>query len=182
MQVLYVVAMMAVFVLCLALLSTARRILRSSPLESGQLALSSIQDFGWSDDEERIEVHPVQTKISPIEATQEEEWDENFEVLEAKAVEVETISAAQVAPVEELPVAAEKIAPAPIAPAVMAGAEPIEVEAVEAPRLSRFRKPSRRTYNYALECLLLGISAWVLIQTQRSNMQHRQPQRSRDVA
>ncbi len=31
----------------------------------------------------------------------------------------------------------------------------------------RLPKPTRKTYNYALECALLGISALVLIQTQR---------------
>jgi hypothetical protein len=178
MQILYVVGMMAVFVLCLALLSTARRILRSSPLESGQLALSSIQDFERSDDEGFIEVHTVNA-ISPIEDT-EVQWGEDFEGFEAKAVEAETPAVARELPAQEAPVAAEEIALVPNAPIVAVAEEAVETGPAEAPRAVSFRKSSRRTYNYALECVLLGVSAWVLIQTQRSNMQHRQPHHSSD--
>ncbi|MGA9957258.1 MAG: hypothetical protein WBQ06_03185, partial [Acidobacteriaceae bacterium] len=40
MQILYGTAMAAIFMLCLVLLWTARRILRSSPLTSGQFSLA----------------------------------------------------------------------------------------------------------------------------------------------
>jgi hypothetical protein len=48
------------------------------------------------------------------------------------------------------------------------------------PKWARFHKPSRQTYNYALECVLLGVSAWVLIRTQRSTLRLRAPQSARD--
>jgi hypothetical protein len=44
MEILYVTTMVAIFVLCLALLVTARRILRSSPLTNGDLSISSVYE------------------------------------------------------------------------------------------------------------------------------------------
>lgn len=50
MEMLYVTTIAAILVLCTALLFTARRVLRSSPLSSGELALAGIYDGPPADD------------------------------------------------------------------------------------------------------------------------------------
>jgi len=180
MQILYVIAMLAVFVLCVALLSTARRILRSSPLQSGQLALSSIQDdITWSDDDDLVEIRPVGRKMSSLKASEDDDWNSDSEMDElpvAEEIEIPEVVAFEAAPIEPEPIAVEQTISSPITDVQ----ETSTFSAAEEPHTQRFRMPSRKTYNYALECLLLGVSAWVLIQTQRSNMQQRIPHSSRD--
>lgn len=176
MQILYGFAVLAVFVLCVALLSTARRILRASPLESGQLALSSIQDFDRSDDDGLMEIHAVEAPSHP-EETPSIEWKDDLEE--------ENLPQAHEVEISELTIG-ETAASQPSSAAFVQAMSPLPVDNLEIVSESeeqdtfRFRKPSRRTYNYALECLLLGISAWVLIQTQRTNMQQRVSHSSRD--
>lgn len=179
MQILYVIAMLAVFVLCVALLSTARRILRSSPLASGQLALSSIQDdISWSDDDDLVEIRPVATRMSSLRAS-EDDWNSDSDIDElpvADEIELPELVTAQTAQIETEPIVLGQT----MSSSTVAVQETSNISAAEEPQTHRFRKPSRKTYNYALECLLLGVSAWVLIQTQRSNMQQRMPHSSRD--
>jgi len=175
MQILYVIAMLAVFVLCFALLSTARRILRTSPLESGQLALSSIQDFDRPDDDGLMEIHAVET-LSHQEETSSTEWNEDIQeedLPQAHEVEISEQIIAETA--QPLPSSATSVQPIS-----SSNAEDLEIVSESEQDIFRFRKPSPRTYNYAFECLLLGISAWVLIQTQRSNMQPRASHSSQD--
>lgn len=176
MQILYIAAMIAVFVLCIALLSTARRILRSSPLSSGQLALARPYDFSRPE-ENRPDRHMQDqeetfssTEASPIEW--ETAIDEPLPVsIEA---EEEILPAVSAAPAEPVQPAAVPSMPDFAAARTFETPEPRKLFGIRMPR------PSRRTYNYALECLLLGVSAWVLIQTQRSNMQQSIPQPSHD--
>ncbi|MEO6829212.1 MAG: hypothetical protein ABI164_05340, partial [Acidobacteriaceae bacterium] len=59
----------------------------------------------------------------------------------------------------------------PAAPTVLAFSELAELELPATPartsKWGRFPKPTRQAYNYAFECLLIGVSAWVLFKTQR---------------
>ncbi|HWF66104.1 MAG TPA: hypothetical protein VN670_02295 [Acidobacteriaceae bacterium] len=178
MQLLYVLAIIAVFVLCIALLSTARRILRSNPLQSGQLALSSIRDFDRPEDDDLIEIHAVETRMSSVEAAPDE-WDSDLDELpDEEEIEVSPVIIAETTQIEVAsPVPVHSVPSAPIE-----DSHPILTtsETSEPSRPFHFHKPSRRAYSYALECLLIGVSAWVLIQTQRSNMQQRVPNSSRN--
>jgi hypothetical protein len=93
MEILYVTTMAAIFVLCLALLFTARRILRSSPLSSGELALSGIYETQMPGDavEEPAEVSDAPTFKQTVRdrldsvvsraATQEQEHVESEPVM-----------------------------------------------------------------------------------------------------
>lgn len=181
MQLLYVLAIIAVFVLCIALLSTARRILRSNPLQSGQLALSSIRDFDRPEDDDLIEIRAVETRMSSAEAAPVE-WDSDLDELPAvEEIEVSPVIIAETTQIEVAsPVPVHSVPSASIEDSHPILTAPETSEPSEPSRPFRFRKPSRQAYNYALECLLIGISAWVLIQTQRSNMQQRVPNSSRN--
>src|SRR6185437_7100861 len=178
MQLLYVLAIIAVFVLCIALLSTARRILRSNPLQSGQLALSSIRDFDRPEDDDLIEIHAVETRMSSVEAAPDE-WDSDLDELpDEEEIEVSPVIIAETTQIEVAsPVPVHSVPSAPIedSPPILTTSETSEPS-----RPFHFHQPSRRAYRYALECLLIGVSAWVLIQTQRSNMQQRVPNSSRN--
>lgn len=166
MQILYVFAIVAVCVLCLALLSTARRILRSSPLASGQLALSSIYDVEQAEfAEDYAEQAPATVLLPAFDAQAESDFAIDAAVLNEnvlpEAVPVEVFHSAT--PLEM-----------PVAPQIHAFApETGASEPIPAPRRSRRAQPSRRGYNYALECMLIGVSAWVLIKTQRGATQYR---------
>lgn len=93
MEILYVTTMAAIFVLCLALLFTARRILRSSPLSSGELALSGIYETQMPRDtiEESAEANDTATFKQSVRdrldsvvfraATQEQEHVESEPVM-----------------------------------------------------------------------------------------------------
>lgn len=183
MEILYVLAIIAVFVLCIALLSTARKILRSSPLSSGQLGLARIHSPELSEVEDFDEMESLDQPLSrakPLvrteagfvpstEAAGDILWENELPVAIADSTVARqalppAAAAPGVAALVSMPTAAACFDPPQFEP--VAGASP-------ASRWARFRKPSRRTYNYALECALLGVSAWVLIRTQRSMVRNR---------
>lgn len=184
MQILYVLAAIAVFVLCIALLSTARKILRSSSSSSSHLGLACIQgpqlsDDDFSDRDTQDWPAPANVPVVRMEAgyatpapTLDETFFENeLPAAAHPAVAEPVVVQAQAAAFLSLPTALEF-------PGVRA-AFPQEPEVAPAPgkaktsKWARFPKPSRRAYNYAIECALLGVSAWVLIRTQRSMERNR---------
>ncbi len=169
MEILYVIAIVAVFVLCLALLSTARKILRSSPLSSGHLALSRIYDVERPGEESQEEER-VERSVSGLD----------FKHAGSNHVVIDRVAIAEIAVPEAI------LANTIVAEPLLAVAMPkqSEIKDVSArPRMdktARSRKPPRRVYNYALECLLIGVSAWVLVKTQRSTLRYSSRPSSRD--
>lgn len=185
MQILYGTAMTAIFMLCLVLLWTARRILRSSPLTSGQLSL--VPAYASINDSESS------TEIDYAEMAQ---FDLEPEVAEISTslldpIALEMMASANSVATESMttPIEAEIREPMQAAMETPAQAE-VLVEAADivsepdAKRSGRFTKHLPHGYNYMLEGLLLGISVFVLIRTQRSNWRyhHRSLQSSDQVA
>lgn len=181
MEIMYVIAIVAVFVLCLALLSTARRILRSSPLASGSLTLSSPYDEEHFDaiqasdylQEEEMALSNFKARNADYSDSGETPSDKNNVVTHA-AIETAR-DEFNTQPVLNSPIAGDDVAVDKYESAMTYDSHAEEVE-----EGSRVQKSSRRTYNYALECLLLGISAWVLIKTQQSNLRYRLPRAHQD--
>ncbi|MES2222836.1 MAG: hypothetical protein V4587_17940 [Acidobacteriota bacterium] len=186
MQILYGTAMAAIFILCLALLWTARRILRSSPLTSGGLAFAGLHGA-----------------IDPIESSSETDYAEIAQYdLEPEVTEISTrlidpavlerISSpirANAEPMSEPMIAQtyeamQIVTEIPELPAVEALIDAEELASKpEAKHRGRFSKHLPKGYNYMLEGLLLGISVFVLIRTQRSTWRyHRALQSSDQVA
>ena len=197
MQVFYIVAVVAVFVLCVALLSTARRILRSSPLAGGELGLGRIYDAepeaGHADEDTVENIHSDQSPS--VEADRREFGDRDFEVAEREPEPVRAYGLHREIHAEvavPLPIAPPPITNfAEVAPVAMdfdsfeaAYMHASEYQADErqistgSEKSGRFHlpRPSRQTYQYALECLLLGVSAYVLVRTQQSNIKLRSQQ------
>jgi hypothetical protein len=187
MQILYGAAMTAIFMLCLVLLWTARRILRSSPLASGQLSLvpayASIDDSQSSTEIDyaemaRFDLEPEVAAIStslldPIALEM---------MASANSIATETVTAPIAEQIQE-PMQAVAATPAhPQTEVVIEAAD--RVAEPEAKRTGRFSKRLPLGYNYMLEGLLLGVSVFVLIRTQRSNWRyhHRSLQSSDQVA
>jgi len=52
-------------------------------------------------------------------------------------------------------------------------AMPAEPKRGWAARLALLPRPTRRAYGYAFECILIGISAWALVKTQRSTQKYK---------
>jgi hypothetical protein len=167
MQILYITAIVAVSVLCLALLSTARRILHATPSTGSAMALGN-----------------APTMTVPF-GTAEEDWDYAesssdktrglFEDEDLLPEELEARPAAAPVIVLEEPrpafLAHEAAAPAAAAvvPAPMETA-PLQptLEELEAPAAAeKTGATPRRFFTCALECALIGVSAWVLIRTQK---------------
>ncbi len=166
MQILYVLAMIAVFVLCIALLSTARRILKSPALASGQLGLSRVAELDLAVEE------PVSRRSTDSMTAAYENEPVSLRAAEEMAY-AEIFEPAPAMPAVVLEVA-EPLGSIPAPQAYTEGPEePLAQKTSALSRLShavRSHKPSRRTYNYALECALLGVSAWVLIKTQQGTL------------
>jgi hypothetical protein len=196
MQILYITCIVAVFVLCLALLSTARRILGSSPLASGQLGIAGVPMEAPTFHESRMDSEPVQMRSALAETAYDAPYiplDESMlTAREAKVFAAPETAETLVAASEEEPLrsaevwaASETATPETAAcetPAseMPASATPTaEVPVAEIPETVTQAGP-RRSYNYALECLLLGLSAWILIQTQRDTLRVRAGHSSRD--
>jgi hypothetical protein len=175
MEILYVIAIVAVFVLCLALLSTARRILRSSPLSSGQLSLSRSHDVEQPEEESLEDIRAEERSIPESDA----------EYVGSRLVTANLTMAETALPIA---VPATTIVAEPIPAIGPSMAFPMEEKPANQNVCARphtnnaagIRKPSRRAYNYALECLLLGVTAWVLIKTQQSTSRYSSRRSSRD--
>jgi hypothetical protein len=170
MEILYGSGIFAVVVLCLALLSTARRILRSSPMSNAQFGTTRMYEVTPAEQEMMDEISSARILAPTVEALHIETAAALYSPMVLERVEAVS---AQAMEEEEEPLPAEMFYQA---------AEPIEPEQSWASRWMRIPKPTRQTYNYALECLLIGVSAWILIKTQRETLQLRStlPALSRD--
>lgn len=218
MEILYVVGMIAVFVLCLALFSTARRILRSSALSNGQFGASRMYDVESPEDETSEELSSTKMDTPALKAIfgrsnvakNDFALMDDFDVIEAPKAEspmaesaiartamIEPVMAESVVPEVVSPetitaattwttaiVEEESVMAAYVPPAIPSWAEKLadedDFEQPQTNNWTRFRNPSRQKYNYALECLLLGVSAWVLLRTQRGTLRYRLSQTASD--
>jgi hypothetical protein len=170
MEILYVIGMIAVFVLCLVLFSTARRILGTSSLSIAQVVGS--RTYGGMRLESDMLEDVSSARVIPTD----------------EAVRFESSLAIDEPLLFETTARTAFIAPAPPASSIDS-ATPGWIEEDELPEIAEppqkskwswLPKPTRQTYNYALECALLGVSAWLLIRTQQDAMRNRSTQSSRN--
>ena len=186
MQILYGTAMAAIFMLCLVLLWTARRILRSSPLTSGQLSLARLHEAI-----ERIDVSTEPTETDYAEIAQFDIEPEVAEIstslldpiaLEMMASASSVANETMAAPIEaQIQEPMQTALETPAAPQMEVLVEAADVIAEpETKRSGRFAKHLPHGYNYMLEGLLLGVSVFVLIRTQRSNWRYQRSLQSSD--
>ncbi|MHB1672705.1 MAG: hypothetical protein ACYCSP_00495 [Acidobacteriaceae bacterium] len=183
MDLLYGTTMSAIFVLCLVLLWTARRILRSSPLTSGELSLARLHQ---AIDRSELPIEPDYAAIAQfdIEPTVAEISPSLIDPVAMEMMaskqrpEIETVAEPMQAPIQ----AAVETAAQPQMDSQLADvAERSEVSAQpEAKRDGRIAKHLPHGYNYLLEGLLLGVSVFILLRTQRSMWRHQQSLRSSD--
>ena len=179
MQILYGTAMAAIFMLCVVLLWTARRILRSSPLTSGQFSLAGAQapiyvsDIDAETDYAEIAQFDLEPEVTEISTS----------LIDPMALEM-MASASSVA---NEPIAAqvqEQVQAAMETPTLLQAEVLVEAADVvaepEVKRGGRFTKHLPHGYNYMLEGLLLGVSVFVLIRTQRSNWRYQRSLQSSD--
>jgi hypothetical protein len=187
MQILYGAAMTAIFLLCLVLLWTARRILRSSPLTSGQLSLSpayasaALDESYTETDYAEIAQFDLEPEVAEISTSLLDPIAMEM-MASANSVATETMTRPIATPIQESMQAAVESA-ALAQTEVLVEAADIVPEA-DAKRTGRFTKYFPHGYNYMLEGLLLGVSVFVLIRTQRRTWryQHRSLQSSDQVA
>jgi hypothetical protein len=183
MQILYGTAMAAIFMLCVVLLWTARRILRSSPLTSGELSLGRLHesidrsDFSTETDYAEIAQFDLEPEVAEISTSLMDPIA--LEMLaSANSVANETICAPIAAQIQE-PMQASVETPAQPQKDMLVEAADVVAEP-ETKRSGKFTKHLPHGYNYMLEGLLLGVSVFVLIRTQRSNWQYQRSLRSSD--
>lgn len=183
MQILYGTAMAAVFMLCLVLVWTARRTLRSSPLASGELSISRLHEAI-----ERIELSTVTGGAEVAQFDLEPEVAEiNTSLLEPIALEMmpspssfenETMTEPVADQITE-PMQAAMETPAFQYTDVNFEAADVIAEP-ETQDEERFTNNLAHGYNYMLEGLLLGLSVFVLIRTQRSTWRYQRSLHSSD--
>lgn len=195
MQILYGTAMAAIFMLCLVLFWTARRILRSSPITSGaELSLTRLNEVI-----ERIDVSTESTKTDYAEIDYAEtdyadisKFDIEPEVAEISTNLLNPIALEMMASASDVanevtpplfaaqlqePVQAFMETPAP--PQMDVTFEAADMAAdPETNRSEKLTKHLPHGYNYLLEGLLLGVSVFVLIRTQKSNWRYQRSLRS----
>lgn len=183
MQILYGTAMAAIFMLCVVLLWTARRILRSSPLASGQLSLGRLHemtdrsDFSTETDYAEIAQFDLEPEVAEISTSLLDPIALEM-MASASSVANETMAAPIEAQIQE-PMQAAMETPAPAQIDAITEAAAVVAEP-EAKRSGRFAKHLPHGYNYMLEGLLLGVSVFVLIRTQRSNWRYQRSLQSSD--
>ena len=172
MEILYVTTMAAVFVLCLALLWTARRILQSSPLTSGELSLTRVDetidrnDLSAQPDFVEIALSHYEPEISQISPN----------LIDPVALEMMASEQAMAEPIQTPEMPLTDVHLTEMSESSEVPAQPVEK------RGARITKRLPHGYNYLLECLLLGVSVVVLVRTQRSSARHRSLMSSDQVA
>ena len=185
MQILYGTAMAAIFMLCLVLLWTALRILRSSPLTSGQLSIAGVYESVGSDsstetDYAEIAQFDLEPEVVEISTSLLDPIALGM-MTSANRVAHETMTV-PIADQVQQPMRAAMEMPGPQEAELLVEAADVAAEP-EIKRSGRFAKHLPHGYNYMLEGLLLGVSVFVLIRTQRSNWRyHRSLQSSDQVA
>jgi hypothetical protein len=182
MQILYGTAMAAIFMLCLVLLWTALRILRSSPLTSGQLSIASVYESvdGSDSSKETDYAEIAQFDLEPEVA------EISTRLLDPIALEMMTSANSVENGSMTVPMAAQVQKPMREAMEMPENqqtellVEAADVAEPETKRSGRFAKHLPHGYNYMLEGLLLGVSVFVLIRTQRSNWRYQRSLQSSD--
>ena len=172
MQILYITAIVAVSVLCIALLSTARRILHASPIAATSMGIGSVSSL----------VAPMESASldweldAPADYTPEAHG--NGGAVIAAAPQPEIIAVPE--PPADVPrTQFLSFEPVGEAPAAIEAAMP-EPAAVPSARAKQ-GATTRRFFTCALECAVLGVSAWVLIRTQKE-LHRTSSERGREVA
>lgn len=172
MEILYGTTMAAVFVLCLALLWTTRRILQSSPLTSGELSLIHVDE---TTDRSELSAQPnfVEVALSQCETG----------IAEISPSLIDPIALEMMASEHTLaePIQTPEMPLTDVHLTEISESSEVPVQPVEK-RGTRITKRLPHGYNYLLECLLLGVSVVVLVQTQRSSARHRSLMSSDQVA
>ena len=183
MEILYGTTMAAIFMLCLVLLWTARRILRSSPLTSSELSLARLHEStarsGSSTEPDYAEIAQFDLEPAVAEINPSLIDPLALEMMAAKQrAQIETVAEPIQAPIQ----AAVEIPAQPQIDSQLADvAESSEVSAqAAAKRGARISKHLPHGYNYLLEGLLLGISVFVLVRTQKSTWRHHRALQSSD--
>ncbi|MEO6965380.1 MAG: hypothetical protein ABI076_05720 [Acidobacteriaceae bacterium] len=212
MEILYLTAVLAVIALCIALFSTARRILHSTPLTNGDLSITQMERLtqSW----EPIAQRSFEETVLPLEKPETEHAEDNRNednlnmdeyllpqvntVLEvhreefvAPSMQISTpepprdlyYSEAPQAPeihIQPKTILEDKIEVQPKAMYedwMKVQPQAIREDRIEAQpravRENRMEISSPRTPHYLLECLLIGVSVFVLVKTQKSTAQYR---------
>jgi hypothetical protein len=176
MEILYIAGMAAVFVLCLALLSTARRILKPSPMSSGKLALTRLESA----------IEPMATEMEPDHAYSP--TNSRPTVFAEPVAVAETLVLSSIMASEDVLADRATMLKETTVPTLQETLSAKTVDHSEAPVRPHYLRDAQQdgsqfhAYNYMLECLLLGVSLVVLVQTQRSTARYRLFQSSNQVA
>lgn len=174
MQILYVLAIGTIFTLCLALFSVARRILRASPLQSGDLSLSGINERRGSadtyarkdendEDMDLPDFSLVHAVIGPIP-------EPTPEPMPAPALKETVVEELPTNPLSAQPAVEQRVAPTVAEQPVSKKSstrEPANSRAISS------RNSVDSGYTLLLKGFLIGMSAVALIQTQRSRSRAR---------
>lgn len=183
MQILYGAAMAAIFMLCLVLLWTARKILRSSPLASGELSLGRLHesmdrsDDSTATDYAEIAQFDLEPEVAEISTSLMDPIAMEM-MASVSSVANETMATSIATQVQE-PMKATMETPTQTQIDTLV--DPADgVAEPEAKRSGRFTKHLPHGYNYMLEGLLLGVSVFVLIRTQRSTWRYQRSLQSSD--
>lgn len=182
MQIFYVTAMFAVFALCIVLFTTARRILRASPLQSGELGLPRFEGFADSSQESAGLRWQPRSNDDVVDSGTALPMSAEAYLEEIKAVEqvpAETFERFESPEDEyESPSTPHRKSSAVIYPVLVDSSA--SAEEPRSGEIMRTRRTTTPAYTYFLEVLLIGVSAVVLVQTQRSTSRYRMAQPSRE--
>ncbi len=176
MQILYVISMIVIFMLCIVLFSTARRILHSTSHPGGELSLTQLKS-AIEPYESDVQLNPVDMAMFPPEP----------EYIEPPPIPEGSNLSAVMAEEEEIQEAVLTPEPTPAqAPKSVQSVEIADNREIAPPtqstRRARMATSLPSGYNYFLECLLLGVSIVVLVQTQRNTSRYRSVPSSDQVA
>jgi hypothetical protein len=183
MQILYGAAMAAIFMLCLVLLWTARKILRSSPLSSGELSLGRLHesidrsDYSAETDYAEIAQFDLEPEVADISTNLMDPIA--LEMMASVSSVANETTAAPIATHVQQPMQATMETPTQPQMDMLVEAADVVAEP-DAKRGGRFTKHLPHGYNYMLEGLLLGVSVFVLIRTQRSTWRYQRSLHSSD--
>lgn len=175
MEILYGTTMAAVFVLCLALLWTTRRILQSSPLTSGELSLMQGDE---TTDRSELSAQPNFVEIA-LAQCETDVAEIRPDLIDPVALEMMAAEARMEEPIQA-PAQSSEMPLADVHLTEITESSEVPVQSVE--KRTRITRRLPHGYNYLLECLLLGVSVFVLVRTQRSSARQRSLMSSDQVA
>ena len=216
MEILYLTAVLAVIALCIALFSTARRILHSTPLTNGDLSITQMERLTQSWEpiaqrsfEESSPREESETEYAEDDSNKDNLNEETLNMDEYLLPQVNTVAEGHreefVAPSMQISTPEQPrdlyYSETPQAPEIHIQPKTILEEKIEVQpkamhedwmkaqpqairedrmetqprtvRENRMEISSPRTPHYLLECLLIGVSVFVLVKTQKSTAQYR---------